>query len=166
MISEEGNSVSPTKTSESGSRWQRCRSCGSALVEAGYELPLCSTCRTSLSRSPVPIGVKLVFAVALTLCGIAFARFPASVNAAVALERGARLEAKRQHFGAAVQYEKAVQQFPRATEATARLAICYFKAGLHQQSVELMVRLEGEELPEDTIAELDAILEELARIYQ
>ena len=152
----------PPSSTEEG---RACRTCGRPTAEEDYDLPLCSECRDKFSRPPLPVGVKAVFVLAIALCAISFLRFPTSVSAAVALERGRGLESVRQYAGAVQQYERALNEFPGAPEATARLAICYFRTGYRRKTVELMMSLGDVELSVDTIAELDAIVEELNRLY-
>src|SRR5437870_13256144 len=81
-----------------------CKNCGRSPVERGYQVPLCPPCRTLLCKRPLPAwiyGVSVVVALALLF---ALARFPASVKAGIAFERGRRAERAGNYRSAMAEY--------------------------------------------------------------
>jgi hypothetical protein len=69
-----------------------CKNCGGVPEEGGYPLALCTPCRDTLSQRPLPIWITGVAAVVVLVLGLALIRFPASLNAGIAFERGRRAE--------------------------------------------------------------------------
>jgi hypothetical protein len=103
-----------------------CQLCGK-VAEPGHAAQLCSDCRTTLSKRPFPLWIKLVIILVGLVFLYALAKAPASFVASIAFERGQRAEAAGNFGTAATEYAKAVEQFPESTSAVARLGIMQYR---------------------------------------
>ena len=140
-----------------------CRSCGRLDVEPEYELPLCADCREELSRTPFPTWINVTAALVAIVLLIALFRFPASVQAGIAFERGRRAEKAGNYPAAAGEYQKVVSRFPDSAEALARLGIAHYRAGNVREAARILDQVGGREAPdEDLAAEVNRVIEEMS----
>jgi|GEM_PF-1857165 len=137
-----------------------CSKCG-AHAEEGYAAPLCAHCRTSLSKWDIPKWVLASsFFVFLVVC-YAISHFPATLNADIAYERGGRAEAAGDYARAVSEYRKVIDRFPDCTEVIARLGISYYHSGDIGHAIECLGRLDGREMSDDLMRELDSVVDEI-----
>jgi hypothetical protein len=140
-----------------------CKNCGGLPEDGGYELSLCAPCRDTLCRRPLPVWIWGVFGVVVLVLLAALARFPASVSAGVAFERGRRAE-KAGHYALAVsEYQKVTGCFPDSTLALARLGIAQYRAGNTAEAVGVFRELGGRKTSERLAGEVNQVGSELAR---
>ena len=134
-------------------------------AEPGYSAQLCSICRTTLSKRPFPIWIK----VAVILIGLVFvyalAKTPRSLIASIAFERGQRAEVGGNFATAATEYAKAVERFPNSTLAIARLGIAQYRAGDRNAAAETINSLAGRKAPKGLTSEVNAVIAEMQRQY-
>src|SRR5262249_61878610 len=92
---------------------------------------------------------------------LALVRFPASLRAGIAFERGRRAEAARNYPLAATEYQIVADQFPDSTLALGRLGICDYRAGRLDQSFSIFHRLGGRETSPELAGEINQIAGEV-----
>ncbi len=139
-----------------------CQVCNKP-AEVGYAAQLCFVCRTTLSKRPFPLWIKI----AIILVGIGFlyalAEMPAFLVASIAFERGQRAEAGGNFETAASEYAKAVEKFPGSTSAVARLGIAQYRAGNRDAAVRTLRSLAGRQAPKKLTNEINVVLAEMQR---
>jgi hypothetical protein len=141
-----------------------CGSCRQPHVERGYRSPLCSTCRTALARRPVPPWITGTGVLIAIMLAVALVKFPASLGAGLAYERGQRAERARDYARAVSEYERVVRRFPDSTEATARLGVAHFRAGHLLEAAVTLDKIGGRESPSKELAsEVSQVWEEIEK---
>jgi hypothetical protein len=138
-----------------------CRVCNHAEPQQGYQVPICHSCRTTLVKRPFPLWVIGTAAAAAILLLVSFTRFPSSVQAGVAYERGKHDEEKRDYTAAIVEYRKVVARFPSSLDAQARLGIAEYRSGDIGGALGTLEKLEGKEIGKELTAEVEGIFNEL-----
>jgi Tetratricopeptide repeat len=136
-----------------------CANCGDAAVEPGYELPLCSRCRTLLARRPFPVWIKISCVVLFGVLLVAGARSVPALRAGVAFERGREAEKRGDFAHAADYYAEVVDRFPESTEALARLAVTRFRAGQLPEAARVLDRLGGRKTSRKVAAEVNQVIQ-------
>ena len=141
-----------------------CCHCEEPQVEQGYALPLCPACRTSLARAPLPLWITATGAATGVMLAIALTRFPGSLSAGVAYERGQRAERAGQYGRAVAEYEHVVARFPESTEAVARLGIAHYRSGHLMDAAKTLDKLGGKEAPSEELAtEVNQVMDEIVK---
>lgn len=121
---------------------EACKSCGQQ-AEPDYSLPLCSACRESLSKRPLPKWVRLSFFLLILVTLLAATKFPKSLVGGIAFERGRLAEESRDFSSAVANYSQVLGLFPNSTLAIARLGISQQKAGDISASRETLGKIVG-----------------------
>ncbi|MBI5361183.1 MAG: hypothetical protein HZA48_11455 [Planctomycetes bacterium] len=104
-----------------------CVNCKKAPPEHGYITPLCIDCRDALSKRFVPAWIKAVASVITIVFIFALTRFPVTIDAAIAFERGKNAEKASMYRTAVREYEKAIERFPDSTQIITRLYAAYWR---------------------------------------
>ena len=138
-----------------------CKNCGNTALESGYELPLCSNCRDTLSRRPLPTWIKLTSAGVAFVLLFAFAKFPVALKAGIALERGRRAEGAKNYSTAVNEYEKVAHRYPGSTLAVARLGIVYYRGGRLPEALATLNRLAGRQTSKELAGEVNSVIREM-----
>jgi hypothetical protein len=138
-----------------------CNSCGGPPEEKGYQFPLCAACRDQFSNRPLPIWLTAVFVLGVAVVLFALTRFPASLEAGIAFERGHRAEAAGRYAVAAAHYRRVAQRFPEATAVIVRLGVSEYRAGNLRQAVMALDRLSSKPGDEDTVREVNQVMDEI-----
>ena len=138
----------------------RCKNCDNRR-EDSYQFPLCKECRDSLARRPLPLWIKIGSAVvALVLC-FAFAKFPASLRAGIAFERGQKAEAQKKFPLAIDEYQKVLEKFSDSTLVLARLGISEYRAGRLDEAAAVLNKLAGRKTSKQLVGEVNAVIKEM-----
>jgi hypothetical protein len=137
-----------------------CRICGN-LPERGYDLPLCSNCRKKLSQRPFPTWLKGSAVLVTMVIVLSLSKFPTSLAAGIAFERGNRATLKGNHTIAAVQYQNVADIFPNSTLALARSGIAYYKAGNLHQAISVLQKLGGRKASKQLVDEVNQTIKEI-----
>jgi hypothetical protein len=119
---------------------EACKSCGQQ-AEPDYSLPLCSACRESLSKRPLPKWVKLSFFLVILVTLFAATKFPKSLVAGIAFERGRLAEGSHDFSSAVANYSQVLNLFPNSILVIARLGIAQQKAGDFSASRETLGKI-------------------------
>jgi tetratricopeptide (TPR) repeat protein len=143
-----------------------CANCASPYIEEGHALPLCMKCRDQLARRPVPVWIWGVFGITVLVLFFALTRFPATLQAGVAFERGQQAEQEGKYLTAMKEYRVAADKFSDSTLALGRLYITYYHNGKLQESEELLKKLGGRELDNKSLAdEINAVTDRMQALY-
>lgn len=137
-----------------------CAACGSKIIEQGHLTPLCAACRDKYAKFPIPFFVKILLFLFLALSVFAFIKFPESLIAGIAFERGQRAEAAKQYKAAAEQYMLAINRFADSKIITARLGISLYKAGEYNDAIKILDPLSGKEMSKELVAEIQPIFDD------
>jgi hypothetical protein len=140
-----------------------CKNCGGLPEDGGYEFRLCAPCRDTLCQRPLPVWIWGVFGVVVLVLLAALVRFPASVSAGVAFERGRRAEKAGDYSMAVSEYQKVAASFPDSTLALARLGISQYRAGNTVGAIGVFRELGGRKTSEKLAHEVNLVGSELAR---
>lgn len=138
-----------------------CKSCGNPAEQGGYEFPLCPPCRDLLSRRPLPGWIKGVSAVVVLVLLLAFTRFPASLKAGVAFEKGRRAEQAENYAVAVAEYQKVVDRFPGSPPALVRLGVAHYRAGDWHRALMTFEKLKGREISKSLAGEANQVMGEI-----
>lgn len=138
-----------------------CENCGSETVERGYDLKLCPKCRETLANRPFPAWIKVMLGIIAILLVLALARFPDSLKAGIAFERGKRAEIVGDYARAAIEYKKVVAKFPNSALSLARLGIAYYRAGHFQEAADIFDKISGRETSKELADEVNRAIEEM-----
>ena len=138
----------------------QCKNCGHPK-EVLYQFPLCKECRDILARRPLPLWTKLSFAMVILVLCFAFTRFPASLRAGIAFERGRRAEAVRNFSLAVDEYQKVLEQFSDSTLVLARFGISQYKADHLYEAASVFSKLAGRKTSKDLVKEVNTAIEEM-----
>lgn len=139
-----------------------CKNCG-ATAEEAYALPLCDACRDKCVKLPLPGWIRAVAVGVLAVTVLAFVRFPSTLMAGVAFERGQKAESTGNFKEAALQYGLVIRQFPESTLGLARMAISSYRAGMWKEAAEAFDKLGGRETSRELATEVNAALEDFNR---
>lgn len=142
-----------------------CTNCNSSLVEPEYKVPLCKECRDKLSNRPIPLWIKAFFGIIIIILILSLVKFPSSVKAGVAHERGVRAEKEKRYITTMNEYEKILNKYPNSTLALAKLSIAYYQNGKIDEAVETINKIVGQEVDEDLIKELDTVTDNISTFY-
>lgn len=141
----------------------RCTSCGQE-PQAGYAMPLCAGCRRTLAARPIPRGILIATgAVLLGLLGTC-TELPSSLAAGVAFRRGQLAEGRGNFHAALQQYQGALARSPNSRRLLVRVAVAGFRAHAFQPAIDALQRLNGEELSEDMLREVNPVVAELNKL--
>jgi len=106
-----------------------CANCGGQPEEGDYILPLCKNCRDTFANRPLPSWITSSFVAIVFILLYVFFKFPGTLAAGIAFERGQRAEAVNDYALAQVQYRAVVKKFPDAYPALARLGTAQCRMG-------------------------------------
>jgi len=140
---------------------QVCAACGQPAAFAQDELPLCPACLQAMIDRPLPRWLYVTAAIIGLIVLLALLKFPASLGAEIAFERGKRAEAARNYPLAEQQYAIVVKRFPSSTLALARLGIASYRAGDIVMTIDCYDKLRGRESSDKVIIEFNAMMSEL-----
>jgi hypothetical protein len=147
----------PPLAPETATEATKCKVCG-AEPEPGYPIPLCSDCRTKLSRRPIPTGIKAAAGAVAFLIVFALTRIPSSLSAATSFERGLGAENRSDFSAAEREYQKSLLVFSRTDLVHGRLFVAAFKAGDKAVAREEYDFLENRPLDAHIAREINSIL--------
>lgn len=137
-----------------------CKACGQPFEERGYQFPLCEKCRTILANRPLPKIVKAAFLCVLIILILSFTKFPDSLKAGIAFEKG-RMAEDMGHFEiAALQYKKVVEYFPNSDLALARLGIAQYKSGKFPEATRIFSLLSGRSISKELTEEINLLFKD------
>jgi hypothetical protein len=137
-----------------------CHLCGKP-ADSEYANLLCPVCRTTLSKRPFPLWIKIAVILVAIVFLYALSEMPASLGASIAFERGRRAEAGENFATAATEYAKVVEKFPDSTSAVARLGIAQYRAGNRDAAVQTLGSLAGRKAPKELTNEVNGVLAEM-----
>jgi hypothetical protein len=138
-----------------------CKQCGGTMVEEGYDLPLCGTCRTALSCRPFPVWIGVTAGIVVLVFVFALTRLPDSLRAGSAYEKGQVAVASGNYPTAVREFARVAKLYPNSAEVRARLAIAYGRSGDRRGFVSTVDTLQDQELPERLVDEIEQIGNEL-----
>jgi tetratricopeptide (TPR) repeat protein len=138
-----------------------CKGCGTDVIEPGYEIPLCASCRTELAHYPVPPLIVLMGIVATLLVLMGCFKFPKVLNAAVYEERGAFLERHQRYGDAARQYREVLRLCPDCTDDIIHYGVDAYKFGDYNASLDALDKLNGRDVDDDEKKEADKLESDL-----
>lgn len=107
-----------------------CKVCGSNQVEEEYELELCKECRKELSKRPIPLKIKLIFAVIGIIVVIALVNFPKTMQVGIEYKKGEKAERALKYVTAMKHYEKVSALYPNSEKVLSKLYRVYYENGL------------------------------------
>ena len=103
-----------------------CANCGSSFVEPGYHTPLCSECRQSFIRYPIPNWIKAFGGgVALVLI-FALVNLPSQLSLGVHLARGKKAVDEHRFVTAEKELKAFTAKVPESEEGLANLLIASY----------------------------------------
>ena len=162
---EESGFILPDSAQPSEPNPNACPGCGSMHPESGYELPLCTVCRTQLANRPLPLWILLAGGLVLVVMLISLAQFPRTYSAAVAFERGKKAERRGDYARAIQEYEKTDKRFPRSEEVIARYGIAEYRAGNISEAVTILDTLGGQKVENEELAtEVNGVIGEINKL--
>jgi len=123
-----------------------CTNCGSSAVLEGYSNRLCNECRQLYIKYPIPLWVKLFAAAVAIVMLFSLFTFPKSVSLGLHLEKGRRLEQKRQYLSAQRELEAVTKLYPDNIEANGYLMIAAFYNMDYKTLVTAQSHLENREI--------------------
>lgn len=143
-----------------------CAECGSYQIEEGYAKPLCRKCREKYVKYPVPIWIKIISLIIIGIVIFSLFKFPISLNAAVAYERGVKAESEKKYVTAEREYKKVVETFPNSTKAVAKLYVAYVKNDNLEKASKVFTKIEGEKLDDkELLNQVNDVNSELSSMY-
>lgn len=137
-----------------------CAGCGSKIIEHGHLTPLCAACRDKYAKFPIPMFVKALLVIFIGLSAAAFIKFPESLSAGVAFERGKKAESAKDYKTAAEEYAKARKQFKDSKLITVRLGVSMYKDGLYNEAMDVLDPLSGKEMSKELVTEVQAVFDD------
>lgn len=143
-----------------------CKMCGNSDFEVGHAVELCKTCREKLYKRPFPKLIKMAFAIIALILVVALIRFPTTVKAGVALERGLQAEKEGKYVTAMNEYKKVTGRFPDSTLALGRLFIATYNNGNITEADGIFKKISGKNAESDEFAdEVNSTINRLTSIY-
>ncbi|HYF75211.1 MAG TPA: tetratricopeptide repeat protein [Candidatus Nitrosocosmicus sp.] len=118
-----------------------------------------------MAKKKVPLWIKLIPLLAMTVLIASIVLFPAAVRAAVSYERGWEAQRNGRHSTAIKEYEEVLKQFPGSPSVMARLAISYFHNERIDECSELLDRIAGKEVSGKLSRQVNDIVEKMDSIY-
>lgn len=143
-----------------------CKMCGNSEVEDNYQLALCNNCRDKLSKMPLPIWIKGIFVLMVIVLIVALIRFPSTIKAGIAFERGTRAEAAGKYLTAMEEYNIVTERFPDSTLSLGRLFITTYNNGRINEAYEIFQKIAGRKPSDQSfVSEVNGVVERLEKIY-
>lgn len=102
-----------------------CTNCGHPVLSEGAT-SLCSECRESFIKFPIPVLIKAFGGIVLLILIFAMTKFPKSLSAGVHYERGNDAMDNHNYYTAQREFEKVIKEIPDYSEAKQHLAIASF----------------------------------------
>ncbi|MBV9467809.1 MAG: hypothetical protein JO316_00200 [Abitibacteriaceae bacterium] len=143
-----------------------CRNCQQPEIEPGYNFSLCRSCREQMAQRPLPQWIRGTAALVGVVLLLAFIRFPASLSAGIAFDRGHRAETSQHYTEAVTQYQKVVTRFPDSTPVLVRLCVVSFHAGQLDVTAHTLNKLQGRELSKEQADEVYTVSDKLEALVK
>lgn len=139
---------------------QVCKNCGN-VAEEGYIMPLCSECRDTFSKKPIPFWLKGVGALVIIIFILALLKFPQALSLGISYEKGQKAEQSGNYAEAEKDYKVIIDAYPDSDEITARFGISAYKNGDIAAALVSFQKLDGKDLDKDLVDEINPIVENL-----
>jgi hypothetical protein len=130
-----------------------CQGCTYPIVEPEYTMPLCASCRDSLSRRPLPGWIKTSLLVVVAVVLLSGWYFYVSLNSGIAFELGRRAEKRGDLETATAEDRQVAKRFPKSTLVRCRLVVALWRAGQLDEAIDELEHFEGSKIPKDLHAE-------------
>jgi hypothetical protein len=156
----------PSQEPEDDFNPNACVGCGSKIVEHGHLTPMCAACRDKYSKFPIPVFVKVLLVLFIALAAAAFMKFPESLSAGVAFERGQRAEKAGNFQEAIKEYKIAKKKFEYSTMITGRIGISMYKDGDFSQAITVLNTLVGKEVNKELVKEVNSAFDDMEAKYK
>lgn len=137
---EQANDQPATKT---------CLLCGDVNIVPGKPNPLCSSCRESAIKYPIPSWVKGFGIAILLLLALSVCFLPSNLSEAIALQKGIKAEQQKNFVTAEQYFQQAVKLMPANTAAYGHLMLASYYNGNFYSFAEAANNLSGKQIPDN-----------------
>lgn len=151
---------------ESTTATKGCVNCGHPIVVEGYPNPLCSDCRQSLIKYPIPVYIK-IFAVLIVLVMIySLTKLPHNLMAVVHYERGLKAAGLNDYATASREFKSTLSKEPDFVKAKFQLLISAAEELDYATVFELSNELKGQEVEDAALlSRMNQAVEGIARHF-
>ncbi|HMK17882.1 MAG TPA: hypothetical protein VK492_06785 [Chitinophagaceae bacterium] len=136
-----------TEKSESN----KCINCGSSWIEQGHPTPLCSECRQSFIKFPIPSVIKIFSLVIIAIVFIAMIRLPNNISLGVHEARGEKALKNKQFLTAQREFKKVLKESPEYLDAKINSALSSFYVQDYSSMLNNLNELEGKKIEDQNL---------------
>lgn len=142
-----------------------CQSCGDPVIEEGYSMDLCKSCRKTLSNRPIPIWIKGFTLFIVVILVIALIQFPSSLKAGISYERGQKFEKQHKYLSAEKAYNEVLNRYPDNTAVLCRLFIAQYNNLEYEDAYTSLDKLTDREVDTDTVNKINSITDKMYKWF-
>jgi tetratricopeptide (TPR) repeat protein len=124
----------------------KCVNCGSSWIEQGHLTPLCSECRQSFIKFPIPPVIKIFSLVIIAIVLIAMIRLPNNISLGVHEARGEKALKNKQYLTAQREFKNVLKETPHYLDAKVNSALSSFYIQDYSSMLKDLNDLEGMEI--------------------
>ena len=144
----------------------KCVNCGSSWIEQGHPTPLCSDCRQSLIKFPIPSVIKVFSLGILVIVLIAMVRLPANISLGIHQARGEKAFRNKQFLTAQREFKNVLKETPQFLEAKINSVLSSFYVQDYASLITDLNELEGRQIEDQNLyAELSKITTQLSNYF-
>ena len=142
-----------------------CQSCGDPVIEEGYSMDLCKSCRTTLSNRPIPVWIKGFSLFIVVILIIALIQFPSTLSTGISYERGQRFEKQNKYWSAEKEYKEVLNRYPNCTTALCQLFIAQYNNLEYEDAYTSLDKIVGQEVDADTVNTINSISDKMYKWF-
>lgn len=129
----------------------KCINCGSSWIEQGYPTPLCSDCRQSFIKFPIPRVIKIFSLAIVAIVLIAMIRLPNNISVGIHEARGEKALKNKQYLTAQREFINVLKETPQYLEAKINTALASFYVQDYSSMLKELNDLEGKEIEDRSL---------------
>lgn len=129
----------------------KCINCGSSWIEQGHPTPLCSECRQSFIKFPIPPVIKIFSMVIIAIVLIAMIRLPNNISLGIHEARGEKALKNKQFLTAQKEFKNVLKKSPQYLEAKINSALSSFYIQDYSSMLKDLDELEGKKIEDQNL---------------
>ena len=129
----------------------KCINYGSSWIEQAYPTPLCSECRQSFIKFPIPSLIKIFSLVIIAIVLIAMIRLPNNISVGIHEARGEKALKNKQFLTAQREFQKVLKKTPHYLDAQVNSALSSFYIQDYSSMLKDLNELEGRQIEDQNL---------------
>jgi len=129
----------------------KCINYGSSWIEQAYPTPLCSECRQSFIKFPIPSLIKIFSLVIVAIVLIAMVRLPNNISVGIHETRGEKALKNKQFSTAQREFKNVLKETPHYLDAQVNSALSSFYIEDYSSMLNNLNDLEGKKIEDQDL---------------